>query len=680
MYYHSQEMNESAQIRKQGPLPTADHGNVPSEAVREQLAAILASETFARSERLSEFLRFLVENAIVDGSASPKEYVIGVEVYGRPSSFDPHFEPIVRVEARRLRRKLDQYYHSEGRNDPLVIELPKRTYIPVFRRRQRVSRSERIWNGVRGLGKWEIFTLCATVLFTGAAAYWLANPLSSRVQVQREPVPIVVLPFVDLSPNKDQEYFSDGITEEIIERLARVEGLQVVSRTSAFQFKGKTADVREIGEQLNARLIIEGSVRKTGDKLRIIGQLVSADNGYHLWSKTYECGLPDAFTVPGEVARAVAERLQLTLPEVERADSPQPYNQNPETYGLYLKGLHFAQRWTGEGLREGIQYFEQVIQKEPDHAPAYAGLAQCYSLLALHEVSAPKEVMPKAREAALKALGIDSSLSHAHLWLGFVKAVYEWDWAGAQEAFEHALRLDPRDANVREIYVLSYLAPMGRLDEALEQMQKAHTLDPVSPRVHFVTGLTYHFRRQYDQAIAQYREALELAPHFYPTYLALSSAYEQSSMYENAVEVLEQGRASWMEGITDSLLGHTYALMGERDKARKQIDKLTKSSTRRYISSASLASIHAALGDKDLALDLLNQACEERATFLIYLRVNPRWDNLRSDPRFTALLGKIHLGQESSLDSHRDLIGTRNTAHLDLDRRRISRWRALRHD
>jgi TolB-like protein/Flp pilus assembly protein TadD len=451
-----------------------------------------------------------------------------------------------------------------------------------------------------------------------------------------------VLPFKDLSPEHTDEYFCDGLTEELTETLARIEGLKVVAGTSALQFKGKSVDVREIGRRLDVRLVLEGSVRKDQDHVRVTAQLVSSTDGFHLWSRSYDRKITDILTVQEEIARGIAASISSNLGSRFRAaatGSP----KSAKVYDLYLRGLHSARRWDHESLRAGIADFERCIELDSNYAPAYAALAEYSSLLGVHAGLTPHEVMPKAKSAALKAIELDGSLSRAHAALGLVKAVYDWDWAGSELSFRRAFELDPTDAHIHEMYVMGYLVPTVRLDEALNEINEARALDPISPRIETILGMIYYFRREYDLALEQLKKPLSFEPNFYAAYLAIGSTYEQKANFAQAVASLQEGETAWRSGIGPSMLGHTYALMGRRADAERVIQHLVRQSATRYISPAYIATIYAGLNDADRTMEWLEKAYEMRSASLVFLKVNPRYDRVRSDPRFSALLKRINL-------------------------------------
>ena len=631
---------------------------VPAGAVRTELDRILASQAFSGAGRPGRFLKFLVERALEGKGGELTEYILATEICNRKPSFDPASDPIVRAEAARLRRKLQEYYHTEGGQDPVVIELPPRTYFPVFHKREGPAPQVgwiRSWMPVSATWKLTVLVVALGIV-AGLAAYWAAGgfgrksspepPQAGARGVASAPPhvahSIIVLPFADFSPNRDQEYFCDGLTEELTEALTKVGGLHVVARTTAFQFKGRANDVREIGRRLNVGLVLEGSVRKSGDRLRITAQLINAADGYEMWAGSYDREIKDIIKIQEEIAGGIAATLYSEL----TARRQRPFQRSPtsvDAYDHYLKGLHSARQWTTEGLTEAVGEFERAVALDPSYAPAYAALAEYYALLGERTDLAPREVMPKARAAAMKALELDSSLPRAHASLALVKAIYDWDWKGAEQSFRRASELEPSDPNVHKMLVTGYLMPRGRLDEALKEIQDARARDPMSPRVESILGMVHYFRREPDLAIEQFRKTLQLDSRFEAARIALGSAYEQKSRFVDALAAVQEGNVAWRSGAGMSMLGHTYALMGRRAEAEKLIQELVELSKSRYVSPGYVAAIYAGLGDTDRVMDWLDRAYELRAASLVFLKVNQRYDSVRSDPRFTALIRKIHL-------------------------------------
>ncbi len=624
---------------------------VEETLVRAQLDRILASEAFSHSERPGRFLRLLVEYTLRGDAAKLNEYLLAIEVFNRKPTFDPSSDPIVRVEAGRLRRRLQEYYGTLGLEDPVIIDLPQRTYIPTFEQRE-VPQSSLVpsipsWIRISPVKRVAALGVLVGIL-AGWAMYWAADAIDRKSSGGNHGAPadvsrsIVVLPFADLSPKHDQEYFCDGLSEELIQTLARVDGLHVVARTTAFHLKGKTDDVRSIGRGLNVGLVLEGSLRKSGERLRISAELINATDGYHMWSRSYERDARDAFEVQREIAQSIVSAVRSQL-SFGRGGGPAAHIPTPEAYNHYLKGLHLARDWNISSVTQAVREFEQAAAADPEYPEAHAMLGEYYALMGVHAGVPPNQVHPKARAEAEKAIQLDEPLAEGHASLGLVTALYEWDWSSAERQFRRARDLDPNDANIRAAYVMGYLVPRGRLDDAFKEIREAESIDPLSPGVQAVLGLVYYFQGRYDLAIEQLKKPLELDPDFQAANLAMGSALMQKQKLTDATAVLQEGRASWDSGVAISMLGSAFALMGKKAEAQAQIHDLMERSKNRYVSPSYMAAIYAGLGDKNHALEWLERAHQARSASLAFLKVDPCYENLRSDPRFIALLRKIQL-------------------------------------
>jgi serine/threonine-protein kinase len=591
------------------------HGQISEEAIRTQLERILGSDGFARSERMSRFLRFIVEETLAGRGGELKEYCLGVEVFDRRDSFDPRTDPVVRGEARRLRFKLKEYYEGEGRSDGVRLTLPKGSYVPQFS-----------FSSLHSEARLDRF---------------VEPPAASRKKG------IAVLPFVNLSPDRDNEYFSDGLTEEIINALTKLPGLCVVARTSVFQLKGKTYDVRKLKERLNVDTVMEGSVRRAGERLRIAVQLVNAGDGYHLWSETYEREMSDIFAIQEEIARSIVTTLRVQLGADLQSPVIRRSSQNLEAYHAFLKGRFYSNTRTVEGLMKSIGFYEQAAALDLNFAEAYAGLAESFSLLSSKGLSLSSEAMPKAKAAALQALTLDETVAEAHAVLGTVSALYEWNWAEARAHFRRALRVNPGSTTARHWYASDYLAPTGHLDEAIAVMQEARQLDPLSAIVSMNLGFVYIMNRQYDLAIEEFQSAQALDPRLYSGYTGLGRAYTGKGMYKEAIQCFRQatdlsGGMPYVRGI----LAHCYAMAGQRRQARNLLTELVQLSNQQYVPFTTLALIHIGLGECDRAMEWLEKAYERKESSLVYLNVYPTYDNLRHDSRFRALIRRMGLDPE----------------------------------
>jgi len=465
--------------------------------------------------------------------------------------------------------------------------------------------------------------------------------------MQSQTASIAVLPFVNMSADQENEYFCDGLAEELINALARIEGLKVAARTSAFSFKGKDEDLREIGRKLAVGTILEGSVRKAGDQLRITAQLINVADGYRVWSEKYDRRLIDIFAIQEEISLAIADSLELQLQGTDRAALLKRYTDNAEAYQLYLKGRYHQNKWSRrpEGLRKSIEYFEQAIANDSKYALAYAGLADSYaSLDALSAFSLPlTETAPKARAAAMRAVELDKSLAEAHSSLATVRFNLEWHWEGAETEFKRALELNPNYANGYHLYS-HYLIAMGRMDESLAASTRALELDPLALEMNIHLGWHYYFARDYDRAIAIARTTLDMDPTFGEALWFTGWSYEQKGLYDDAIETYRRSRSLQETHETLAWLGHAYALSGNGNEARKLLDKIKDDSKQMYASPYWQAVIYLGLNETDSAFEWLGKACDERNAWLVYLNVNPIFDCLHSDVRFEKLLERVGLG------------------------------------
>jgi len=454
---------------------------------------------------------------------------------------------------------------------------------------------------------------------------------------------IAVLPFTNLTVDKEQDYFCDGMAEEIINALTQLEGLRVVARTSSFSFRGKEIDIREIGRKLNVETLLEGSVRKAGNRLRITAQLVNVADGYHLWSERYDREIDDVFAIQDEISLAIVDKLKVKLLKEEKAKLVKRFTDDQEAFNFYLKGRYFWNRRYEGGLQKGIECFQQAINKDPLYALAYAGIADCYVLLGHFGWLPPKEAYPRARVAAEKALEIDDTLAEAHTSMGWVHTFYDWDWVAAEDEFKRALELNPNYATGHEWYGVS-LAPMRRFDEGTVSVKRALELDPLSLMINSVYGLGLYWERRYDEALDQYRKTVEMDPNFSLVYLFLGWTYSAKGMWEEAI-VASNKFMTLSQGSPFGVgtLGSVYAMSGQRYKALKMLDRLNELSQERYVSPFYKAIIYMGLGEKDQAFEYLEKAYLERESWMATLGTFPLLDSLRSDPRFTALLKKMGL-------------------------------------
>lgn len=455
---------------------------------------------------------------------------------------------------------------------------------------------------------------------------------------------IAVLPFTDLSSLKDQEILCDGMTAEIITKLSGLHGLKVMNTASVMRFKNTEKDVKDIGQELDVSTILIGSVRKEEDDLRVDVQLVNVEDRFQIWGDTFEQKLSRIFDIQSTIAGKIVKVLKTKFSPKEEERLQMKPTDNLEAYNLYLKGRWFWNKRTKEGLEEAIKYFEEAIEKDANYAQAYAGLADSYLMLGDYGYIHEKEAYQKSKSFIMKALEIDATLSEALTALGFIKMEYEWDWEGAKRAYERAIQLNPNYGTAHQWYAnyLSYIE--ARHEEAVVEAKRARELDPFSPVINQNVGRRLYFARQYDQAIEEIKKALKIAPEFFPSHRVLGLAYLAKGMFPEAIEELEKA-VVLSGGSLDPLirLGYAYAVTGNQDKAMQIINDLKSRSKDKQIPSVAYAIIYIGLGDKDLAIELLEKAYEERSSWLIYIKVHPFYDSLRSDPRFIALLKKMNL-------------------------------------
>lgn len=445
---------------------------------------------------------------------------------------------------------------------------------------------------------------------------------------------VAVLPFVDMSPEKDQAYLCEGLAEELIGALAKLENLSVAARTSAFRLRGSDMGIREIGRQLNVNTILDGSVRKSGTDLRIGVELINVEDGYEFWSQRFDRKLDDVFAIQDEISRAVVEKLRVSL-------FPTP-PVSGHVYALYLKGRFCWNQRTEEGILKSIEYFNQAIDQDKDYALAYAGLAASYVTLGIYGVKAPSKIMPEAYFSAEKALAHNPRLATAYAALGCVRSMYKWDWEAARDDFRTAIELEKKNENVRHWYATNYLIPMGLFDEARSELEIAREIDPLNLAISASCGLQFYFARQYDRAIEEYIKTLEMDRNFVLAHHFLGQSYVEKGMFAAAVDVLEHAvRLNRHSPEIKSSLGHAYAAAGEKAKARALIEELKKLSAKRYISPVLIAQVHAGLGDREEAFNQLGKAYQSRSTDLAWIQLRPSFDSIRSDSRFSELCERI---------------------------------------
>ena len=453
---------------------------------------------------------------------------------------------------------------------------------------------------------------------------------------------IAVLPFESLSEDKNNAYFAEGVQDEILTRLAKVADLKVISRSSTQRFKSAPSDLREIARQLGVMHIVEGSVQKANDQVRVNVQLVNAMNDTHLWAEIYDRKLTDIFAVESEIAKAIADTLQAKLTGSEqRALAARPTDDS-EAYQLYLQGRFFWNKRTTEGIRKSIDYFNQAITKDPNYALAYAALGQSYVILPAYDGGAPKDCFPQGEIFAKKALALDPGSSEALAVIASAKALYQFDFEGAYRDYEKGVQLHPNDATTHHWFANDVLANLGDYERELAEMRRALELDPLSPILHNNTGNAFVHNGRFDEAIAEYRKAVELDSTFYLALWNHGLLLELQGKIPEAIAQYEKAGAITNDPTPLGMLGHIYGTTGRKDEARKILEKLKKMRAERYIAAYPLAIVALGLEEKEEALKWLDQAYQDRdGNAIAPIRIDPLFKPLRGDPRFEALAEKV---------------------------------------
>ena len=457
---------------------------------------------------------------------------------------------------------------------------------------------------------------------------------------------IAVLPLANLSGDSGQDFFVDGMGDALRQNLEVIRGLRVISRTSSMHYRGNNKPLPEIARELNVDAVVEGSVWRSGDRVRITVQLIHAATERPVWSRSYDGDLRDVFALQSEVASRIADEIRITLTPPDKARLARA-PANPDAYLAYSKGRFFWNKRTEEGLRRAIVEFQQAVEKDPRYALAYDGLADSWAGLGWYAYLSPGETFPRAKDAVNTALKLDDSLAEAHTSLAFVSLYYDRDWARAEKEFRRAIELNPNYANAHHWYA-EFLSLVGRHEQAIAESERARELDPLSNIITTWVGSRYFFARRYDQAIEQYRNASEMDPGFVPVHLVLGQAYEQKGMFREAVAELE--RAVSLSGgspVYVSSLAYAYAAAGRQSEAQKLLGDLNALSGKRYVSAYDRALVSLGLGDTAQAMALLEKAAEEHSPRVAFLGVEPRFDKLRRDPRFRQLLQKVGLPRDN---------------------------------
>ena len=480
------------------------------------------------------------------------------------------------------------------------------------------------------------------VLAIAAIAYYL-HARNTEVAIES----IAVLPFENQNRDPSTDYLSDGVTESIINSLTQLPNLRVIARSSVFRYKGKEIDPLAVGKELGVRAVLVGRILQRGDSLAISTELVDVRDNKQLWGQQYNRRLSDLLTMQEEIAKQLKEKLRLKLSGEEEKQLSKRYTANTEAYQSYLKGRYYWNKRSEEGFTKGAQYFQQAIDQDPNYALAYAGLADCYTLLGDYTYQPPGDALPRARAAASKALEIDDSLAEGHASLAHVKMLYDWDWPAVELEFKRSIQLNPGYATAHQWYAL-FLTAMNRMDEAVAEQKRAQELDPLSLIINTDVGLFSYFNGQSDAAIAQCEKTLELNQNFVPAHFVMGLAYEQKGQFTSAIAEFKKAvDLSSGNALMKASLAHAYAVAGMKGDALSALEELNLISKQHYVSPYEIAVIYAGLAEKDKAFEQLEKALQERSVWLIHLnlRVDPRLSTLRSDPRFADLVRRVGLAQ-----------------------------------
>lgn len=576
---------------------------VPASTVCEQLARIVNSPRFISSVRLCRFFTHIVNRTLHGDLDSLKEYSIAVEVFDRTSEYDPNIDAIVRVEARRLRAKLKEYYEGPGRNDRVLIALRPGRYVPLFR--------------------------------------WLDAQPENQTQetggtIQSGAPTVAVLPFVNVSPDPEQDYFCDGISEEIIDLLTQFAGLKVIARSSVFQFKGMSMDIREVGQRFDADLVIEGSVRKAGGQLRITARASETESGHQLWSETFARELNGVFAIQEEIAQAVGHLLRVHMPEA-RPRVHASY-RNLEAYTRYVRARVLVYQQSPETLQAALRQLRELIELFPDYAPAYSGIAEAYGHLALFGFVSGRAVFPEMKATAERGYALDPESGETCTVLGGVRAWFEYRRDEAYRLYDRALKLQPGLARTYRYRAMAVLC-QGDIEAAESGLRRSTELDPLSASDCARTAYVNYVKGDYPSAAEDIERSFDLDRDYPEARFYQGLLRFRQEDYGGVVECLSQSGFPFDIGV----LAAAYARQGRESLARECFERLSGLATHQYVSP--LAEAFAAIGMKqlDLAFQRLNEAIEDKTAFVNLLAVEPFFEPLRSDQRFTRILKKLNL-------------------------------------
>jgi TolB-like protein/Tfp pilus assembly protein PilF len=628
----------------------------------------MASRAFAGSKRAQDFLQLIVEHALAGRYDSLRERMIGAEMFGRPIDYETSSDAVVRVKATEVRRKLAQYYQESGKEPTVRIELPIGTYVPKFQRKSlessahpsgeteipafpekstaqaasgetpKISKPAGLLRGKSrraSLVPIAVSLGLSLIAITGYVAFKSWSKDSSKGAKISS---IAILPLENLSGDPGQDYFADGITEELIADLGQVSALRVISRTSAMTYKGTRKTLPEIAHELGVDAIVEGSVVREHNQVRITVQLIDARTDNHIWARNYVRDLTSVLALQGEVAEAIADEVSINVTPQEQARLASARPIDREAHDLYLQGIYLLNQ--GDP-KSAIGYLQQAIDQDPNYARAHAALANGYGWMGEAGWLAYTEAFPRQKSEATRAIELDHSLPQGHAELANAVMDLNWDWINAEKELRLALELNPNLASVHTTYAF-YLQRVGRIPEAIAEVKRVMELDPVSSRSFYSAGIVYYFARQYDQALSQLQSAHVLEPHPPRFLFPFESGviYAEKGLYEKAVGEFQK------LGDQPHALGHmgnAYARMERVSEAHATISKLEEHVQKNGVGRYEIALVYAGLGDLDKAFTWLERSYDVRDKGLTYLKIDPCVDPLRSDPRFARLVQRVGL-------------------------------------
>lgn len=637
--------------------PTTPHQAAPASAaevtaaeVRAALEVVLASTTFASSERLRRFLRYIVEEWLAGRGEGLKEYPIGTEVCDRPGDFDPRADPVVRVEARRLRARLADFYAGEGRGATLVISVPKGGYVPAVERRaadgpgaagdtaaEPASRPDAAGSAASPArsGLWHAVVVVVLAVVALVAGLWWPGGRAAAVPGNG----VAVLPFRNASADPENDYFCFGLVEDLTAALTEVDGLRVVARTSA-ERAGEHSDLVAVAGRLRVRYLVEGSVRREGPRLRVSARLVDVRDGSPLWADTYDRQLDDVFAAQTELAHAIASALMPRLGLANASVRPHKAPRNLAAHTAFLKG-QFLYRTQPDSHAQAAGYLREAIAADPAYAPAHLELAALHATTALDSIAPPAAEVALARQGVQRALLLDPTLADAVALKAWIRFFSDWDWHGAARLFEDALAMQPASSVAHHRYAL-LLMTAGRFDEAITHAQRALEIDPLSYRLVNGCAVIEFCARRYPAAERLARESTMLAPKFYLAHLILGSTLvEQGRVADGIAAYREALEVQPREPDATASLGRALARAGRADEARALLAELEAPGSPRPPSRYELAFLLAALGERERAFTELQTSLARHETELVYLGVDPLFDPLRGDPRFDVVLRAV---------------------------------------